>query len=81
MIIMDVINITVTYFEISGRYFMKDSIEIPIELANINNDGERHFRIRNYIEENYRNDEFILVVTDDEYDNRMIGIPIMLFPK
>lgn len=78
---MNDLNITVTYYEVSGEYFMKDEIYIPMSLVNIMEDGERHLRIRKYIKENYTNDEFILVINDDGYDNNMIGTPLMLFPK
>ncbi|MEG0285029.1 MAG: hypothetical protein RR494_02695 [Vagococcus sp.] len=86
-------EIEVSYFKQSGKYYMEEKILIPEKWINRFNEAWLNIKLlpdfqydfRNWFEEEIRHDEFIAVVLTD-YDlqpkqSKMLGFPMMIMPN
>lgn len=85
-------EIEVTYFKQSGKYYMDEKVLIPSKWVNSfyeveNNKGllpNYQYNFRDWFKEEIQHDEFIAVVLTD-YDlqptqSNMLGFPMMVMP-
>lgn len=66
---MEVIGINVNYFKKSGKWYMSETLDVPVGLS--------YFEVRNWIIENrpFKN-EFHMVI-NDEFSEEVIGYPML----